>query len=74
MERICFDYSRLKGRIVEKCGSQKAFAALLGISECTLTAKLSCASYFTQGEMLRAMEILEIEPGFASAYFFTVRV
>jgi len=74
MERIIFDYSRLKGRIVEKCGSQKAFAALLGISEPTLTAKLNCSSYFTQGEMLRAIDILDIDQGAATDYFFTVRV
>lgn len=74
MEKISFDYSRLKGRIVERCGSQKAFAALLGVSEATLTAKLNCASYFTQGEMMRAINILGIEPGTAPDYFFSVRV
>ena len=74
MERLCFDYSRLKGRIVEKCGSQKAFAALMHISEATLTAKLSGATYFSQGEIMRAVSVLGIELGAVSDYFFAVRV
>ena len=35
MNRITLDYSKLKGRIVEKCGSQKAFAELLGFDSVT---------------------------------------
>ena len=74
MSRITFDYSKLRGRIVEKCGSQKVFAELLGVSEPTLTAKLNCKRYFTQGEILKAAGILEILPEFITAYFFTQRV
>lgn len=74
MERILFDYSKLKGRIVEKCGSQKSFADQLRISEPTMTSKLSGATYFTQSEINRAMAILDLEPGTVSEYFFTPRV
>lgn len=74
MERVCFDYSRLRGRIVEKCGSQKNFADRLNISEATMTSKLSSNTYFSQGEIARAMEILSIEPASLTDYFFTVRV
>lgn len=74
MEKVCFDYSRLKGRIVEKCGSQKTFADRLNISEATMTSKLSSNTYFSQGEIARAMEILGIEPKSVTDYFFTVKV
>lgn len=74
MERVRFDYSRLKGRIVEKVGSQKRLAKMLNISESTLTAKLAGTTYFRQGEIFRLMEILDISPAFATDYFFTVRV
>ena len=36
MEKVIFDYSKLLGRIKEKCGSQKEFARVLGISEGTM--------------------------------------
>lgn len=74
MERVRFDYSRLKGRIVEKFGSQKMFAKSLGISESTLTAKLAGTTYFRQGEILRSMKILDINPVYTTDYFFTERV
>ena len=35
-----FNYNKLKGRIVEKLGSQTALATQMGISAITLTQKL----------------------------------
>ena len=72
MDREKFDYSKLKGRITEKCGSQKVFAERLGISEGTLVSKLKCLTYFTQHEILKSASILDIEPENICVYFFTV--
>lgn len=72
MPRTKFDYSKLKGRITEKCGTQKAFAELLGITEGTLTSKLQGHTYFTQVEILRSLKILDIEHGKVTLYFFAV--
>jgi len=72
MEKTKFDYSKLKGRIIEKCGSQKAFATALGISEGTLTSKLLGYTYFTQVEILKSIKILEFNPDNISLYFFAV--
>ena len=72
MEKIKFDYSKLKGKIVEKCGTQKAFAEQLGVTEGTLTSKLLGYTYFRQDEILKSIEILSIEPDKATLYFFTV--
>ena len=74
MNKVCFDYSRLKGRIVEKVGSQRNLARLLNISESTLTAKLAGTTYFSQGEIFRSMKILDINPVYTTDYFFTERV
>ena len=71
MKRTMFDYSKLKGRITEKCGTQKAFAELLGVSECTLTSKLRGHTYFTQDEVYRSSKILDLEPGSLTLYFFS---
>jgi hypothetical protein len=72
MEKIKFDYSKLKGKITEKCDTQKAFAELLGITEGTLTSKLLGYTYFTQDEVFRSLKILDIDPGKVTLYFFTV--
>lgn len=72
MKRILFNYSKLKGRITEICGTQKAFAKELGITEGTLISKLNNNTYFTQGEILRSIKILLIQQEEVSLYFFTV--
>ena len=48
---MVYNYDKLKGRIVEKFGSQVAFAKALGISEKTISNKLSGKRYFTQLEI-----------------------
>ena len=72
MEKTRFDYSKLKGRIKEKCGSQKVFAELLNVSEGTLTSKLQGYTYFTQDEIMKSTDILAIEPCEVALYFFTL--
>lgn len=74
MEKIAFDYSKLLGRIKEKCGSQREFAHQLGISETAMVSKLKGDTYFTQGEIERSKAILCLEPGTVSKYFFTQKV
>ena len=72
MQKVKFNYSKLKGRITEICGTQKAFAEQLGITEGTLTSKLLGYKYFSQDEILRSLEILGISAGRTTDYFFTV--
>ena len=74
MERIFFDYSKLSGRIKEKFGSQKAFAEALGVSEVTLSNKMTGYYYFTQAEIKNASRLLDLEPGTITDYFFTLKV
>lgn len=72
MVKIKFNYSKLRGRIVEKCGSQKAFAGKIGVSECTLTSKMMGYTYFNQKDIAAAIEVLDIAPSEVSSYFFTL--
>ncbi len=74
MKKILFDYSKLKGRITEKCGSQKVFAKLMGLSEASLTSKLRGYTFFKQNEIQKAIKILEIQRGEVADYFFTEKV
>ena len=70
MKKMKFDYSKLRGRITEKCGTQKAFAELLGVTEGTLTSKLLGYTYFTQDEIFKSLKILDIEQSQVTLYFF----
>lgn len=63
-------YSKLRGRIVEKFGSQSAFAAVMEWREALLSAKLNNKSEWTFTEVMKACELLEIPQGEAHFYFF----
>ena len=65
-----YDYAKLKGRIIEKCGTQKAFAQAENISENSLSAKLGNKREWTQDEIRKGVEILEISPEEIGQYFF----
>ena len=66
-----FDYSKLRGRIREKYGTQKKFANAMDTTPATISKKLTNKSYFDQCEVVRAVKLLGIEQGTVSAYFFT---
>ena len=72
MERTRFNHSKLKGRIIEKFGTQKAFAQKIGMPEVTLCRRLKGDIFFTQPEILRIAIALGIEMTELDAYFFTL--
>ena len=74
MERFIFDYSKLSGRIIEKCGTRKDFAKAIKVSYASLSLKLNNKSYFSQAEIQRAIPVLGIEQGSVSTYFFTLKL
>ena len=69
-----FDYSKLLGRLKEKSLTQEKFAELMGMSGTTLSKKLNGKSEWTQAEMNKACEILEINPEEIPVYCFKVKV
>lgn len=71
MQKPTFSYAKLKGRIIEKFGSQRDFAKALGISEGSMTNKMTGHTFFSQTEIYRAIEVLDIDPKMVTSYFFT---
>lgn len=69
-----YDYRKLRGRIVEKLGTQAKFAEKMGFSERTCSLKLTGKVPFTQPEIIKACSILDIAEGDIGAYFFTLNV
>ena len=74
MEKVIFDYSKLNGRIREVLGTQKMFAKSMGLSPASVSSKLTNKRYFDQAEIERAVDILHIEAGSVSSYFFTRKI
>ena len=70
MRRYDFDYSKLKGKIIEKCGKNSVFAEKMGWSLKTNGFKLSGGASWSADEILLACEILDIEHEKIPAYFF----
>ncbi len=69
-----YDYSKLKGKIVECCGTQAALAQAIGISSAGLSSKLGNTTGFTQDEICRVSEVLQIPARQIAEYFFTHKV
>ena len=66
-----YNYRKLRGRIIEKFGSQDNFAKEIGISKNSLSKKLNCKSGFSQSDITKWSELLEIDSSEYGAYFFT---
>lgn len=71
---MAFDYRKLKGKIVEEYGTQGCFAKALGVSERTLSLKLNNKVFFTQNEMKKCSELLNIDLDKILIYFFKEKV
>lgn len=65
-----YDYSKLNGRITEKFKMQANFAKKLGLSEHTLSKKLTNKSTWKQDEIDNAVNLLELSSDDIPAYFF----
>lgn len=72
--KIIFDYSKLRGRIVEMGLTQGKIAELLHISEQSLSKKMNNDIRFGAEDVIKISEILEIKPEDIGAYFFTPAV
>ena len=70
---MSFDYSKLRGKIREKYGTQGLFADELGISAATLSDKLNEKSDFSHGEITLACDRLGIPYERINEYFFCVK-
>lgn len=71
---MAFDYSKLRGRIVEKYSSQIEFAKALGWSERTLSLKMNGKVAWKQTDICSAIDLLELSKDDIQDYFFKLKV
>ena len=69
-----YDYSKLRGRIAEKYGTNAHFAEKMGLSERGLWLKMKGKTFFKQSEIQKAIELLALDDSDINAYFFTREV
>lgn len=65
-----YSYNKLRGRIVEKFGTQEEFARILGVSKNSLSLKMNGKTSFSQSDVIKWSELLEIETNEIGQYFF----
>lgn len=65
-----YKYDKLRGRIIEKYGSQEKFAEILGISSNSMSKKMNGKTGFSQKDIVRWAELLDIDKPAYSEYFF----
>lgn len=66
-----YKYKKLRGKIIEKFGTQEKFAKEIGISETALSKKMQCKTGISQSDICRWSKLLEIEQKDYGEYFFT---
>lgn len=71
---MSFDYSKLRGRIVEKYGTLEAFASAVNLSNHTISKYINNKIPWKQTNIEAAVRALDIPPEEISAYFFTPNV
>lgn len=74
MSYMDYDYSKLRGRIVEKFGTASAFADALHIHKAQLSAKLNNKVDITRADIETWSNLLGICSDDYGAYFFTLKV
>jgi hypothetical protein len=65
-----FNYSRLRGRIIEKYGSQKAFVSVIPLGEPAFVQKMKGRVAFKNDEIMIMAEELGISKQEIPDYFF----
>lgn len=63
-------YAKLRGRIVEKFGTQDAFREQVGISKTAMSNKLTGKTGFSQDDIVKWCKLLSIDLQNIGDYFF----
>ena len=71
---MAFDFNKLRGRIVEKYGSQTEFAKAMNWSERTLSKKINGKISWKQTDICAAIKLLELSEDDIQEYFFIIIV
>ena len=69
-----YNYCKLRGKIREKFSTQYEFAKALGIGSVSLSKKLNGEIDFSQSEINKSVEVLDLKKDDIPNYFFISNV
>lgn len=69
-KKTIYDYSRLKRKIIEVCGTQYEFAKRIGLSDRSVSFKMQNKRDWKQREIEAAIEVLGIARNDIPKYFY----
>lgn len=69
-----YNYDKLRGKIREVLGTESKYAELLGLSNASVSAKLTSQVPFSIKEIDISVDILKLQPEEIYTYFFTKKV
>lgn len=69
-----YDYSKLRGRIKEKLGTEREFASRIERTANYVSKVFQNGTYLTQNDIANGAEVLDIPIGEIGTYFFTPEV
>lgn len=69
-----FDYSKLRGRIREVFGTEGSFAKAIGRSHNFISSVFAGNSVFSQDDIVKAVDVLNIATDDIGIYFFAPKV
>lgn len=64
-------YPKLRGRIVEKYGSQEAFCEAVGLSAVSVSKKMTGQTGFSQKDIIKWCELLDIDIKEVGDFFYS---
>lgn len=67
---MLYNYNKLRGRIVEKYGTQYKFAEAVGMSKQGVSLKMTGKTSFSQGDINKWCDLLDIKTEQIAEYFF----
>lgn len=71
---IIYDYSKLRGRIIEKYGSMSRFSEAVGLSEIALSRKLNNKIDISRENILKWSELLDIPSDEYGVFYFAKKL
>ena len=71
---IIYDYSKLRGRIIEKYGSMSRFSEAAGLSEIALSRKLNNKIDISRENILKWSELLDIPSDEYGVFYFVKKL
>lgn len=69
-QNVAFNFDNLRHRIIDKVGSNRKMADLLGITEVSFSRKINGKTSFSAQDVYTMSELLEISADEIGDYFF----